>query len=167
MAWKSVTDRRVRDAQHGRRDEWLIALPRSMRWAAAVLGGLVTSGLVGASAVAAQSNAEYAGRLTSRQIVQLLSNNSTQAQMPLESGETVLVTIFYAADGSTQFVTSTGVQDTGRWTVTPDNLYCSQWENLRQGKKSCSVVLVEDDVVHFVDNTTEFVTRLVRGNAIR
>ncbi|MEM7652440.1 MAG: hypothetical protein AAF220_04590 [Pseudomonadota bacterium] len=135
--------------------------------AAGVLSALCMIVLI--QVASAQTVTNRVQRLSAQQIVALLSNNSTQASIPAEGQQDLVITIFYGADGSSLFATNDGFQDTGRWTVTQENLYCSSWVNLRQGQQTCSKVMSDGDIVHFVDSekATEFVTRLVKGNAIQ
>lgn len=41
------------------------------------------------------------------------------------------------ADGTLKILTFLGEVDTGKWEVTNEGLYCSQYDNTRKGKKSC------------------------------
>jgi len=40
-------------------------------------------------------------------------------------------------DGALKILTFLGDIDTGKWEITDEGLYCSQYDNTRKGKKSC------------------------------
>jgi acid phosphatase class B len=107
-------------------------------------------------------------KLTAQQLAQSLSGNSTVVQMPSGGGRPpVTVTIFYDPNGTVLFSSSDGTVDQGIWRVTPDGKYCSRWQRLRKGFESCADVLRAGEILHFVENSSEFVTRLVAGNVLR
>lgn len=107
-------------------------------------------------------------KLNAKQVAQSLSGNSTVVQLPSGGGRPpVTVTIFYDPNGTVLFSSSDGTVDQGVWRITPEGKYCSRWQRLRKGFESCADVLRNGEIMHFVENSSEFVTRLVAGNVLR
>jgi len=78
--------------------------------------------------------------LTGAEVTQLIAGNTIVAVTQLPRFADRKDKTFYLhirKDGTLKILTFTGDVDTGRWAVTPDGQYCSQYDNTRKGKQSC------------------------------
>jgi hypothetical protein len=86
------------------------------------------------------SAAETAQSLSATEVRALLSGKTLVGETQLPRFAELKDKTFYVyikADGRLKILNFHGKTDTGRWEVTPEGHYCSQYDNTRVGKKAC------------------------------
>jgi len=93
------------------------------------------------SLIAVQSMAADAPKsLTADEVRTLLANKTLVGETQLPRFAELKDKTFYVyikGDGTLKILNFHGKTDTGRWDVTPEGQYCSQYDNTRVGKKAC------------------------------
>ncbi len=85
--------------------------------------------------------------LNAKEVKGLIAGNTIVAKTQLPRFADRKDKTFYIhirEDGTLKIKTFTGDVDTGRWEVTADGQYCSQYDNTRKGKQSCYRVKKSD-----------------------
>jgi len=108
-----------------------------MRFILAALATILLTGPAVADSVA----------LSAEEVKSLITGNTIVAETRLPRFTDRKDKTFYIhikQDGTLKIKTFTGDVDTGRWEITSEGQYCSQYDNTRKGKQSCYQVKKSD-----------------------